>query len=58
MVVPNILEFHHKKEKEFSIGEVVTNGYGFLKIEKELKKCLVVCANCHRKIHYKYNKLS
>lgn len=23
------------------------------RIEKEIKKCIVVCSNCHRKIHYK-----
>jgi hypothetical protein len=50
-----VLEFHHKngKEKEFSIGEVSTKGYGLKKIEKELEKCLVICANCHRILHYK-----
>jgi hypothetical protein len=49
-----VLEFHHKNgsEKEFSVGEISTKGYGLKKIEKELKKCLVICANCHRKFHY------
>jgi hypothetical protein len=50
-----VLEFHHKNgsEKEFSIGEISTKGYGLKKIERELQKCLVICANCHRILHYK-----
>jgi hypothetical protein len=49
-----VLEFHHKdgSKKEFSIAEVSTKGYGLEKINKELEKCSVICANCHRKLHY------
>jgi predicted HNH restriction endonuclease len=46
------LEFHHidPKEKDFSISSV--KGYGFSEqIKKELDKCVLVCANCHREIH-------
>lgn len=46
------LEFHHKdpKEKDFSIGQ---KGYtrSLDKNKKEVDKCLLVCANCHREIH-------
>ena len=46
------LEFHHKypNEKEFSIG---FRGYCYAweKVKKELDKCVLVCANCHREIH-------
>jgi predicted HNH restriction endonuclease len=45
------LEFHHKNpaEKEFNIA----GGYGYSRehIQKEVAKCICVCANCHRKIH-------
>ncbi len=43
------LEFHHKnpKEKEISISMNIT----FEKMLKEVKKCILVCANCHREIH-------
>jgi len=46
------LEFHHidPKQKDFSICSV--KGYSFTnKIKKELDKCVLVCANCHREIH-------
>lgn len=46
------LEFHHldPNEKDFSISSV--KGYSFTdNIKKELDKCILVCANCHREIH-------
>lgn len=46
------LEFHHldPTQKEFSIGN---KGYtrSWDKIQQELDKCILVCANCHREIH-------
>lgn len=48
------LEFHHyKKKKEKAVSTMVANGYSKKNILKEIAKCEVVCANCHRKIHYK-----
>ena len=47
------LEFHHldPTEKEFGIGG--KNVLSFEKCKKEVDKCILVCANCHREIHYK-----
>ena len=46
------LEFHHlePEHKDFSMGN---KGYtrSWEKIKKELDKCILVCANCHREIH-------
>jgi len=46
------LEFHHiiKKDKKFGICDGNTRSWK--KILNELKKCILVCANCHREIHY------
>lgn len=48
---PAVLDFHHVNgDKEFSIGTSV--GYRNKEvIFAEIKKCVVVCANCHRRIH-------
>ena len=48
-----VLEFHHLRDKRFTIGYAAYNHIGFEKVKKEIKKCAVVCANCHRIIHYK-----
>lgn len=45
------LDFHHIKDKEFNIGSLAR--YTSLnKVKKEIEKCIVVCANCHRDIHH------
>lgn len=46
------LDFHHIRDKEHTIAAM---GYFSTdKIVRELDKCIVLCANCHRKLHY-YN---
>jgi hypothetical protein len=46
------LEFHHADSdgKDFSISE---KGYtrSWAKVQEELDKCILLCANCHREIH-------
>ena len=49
-----VLEFHHKSgNKEFSLGDVLRTGCGMNRIKKEVAKCICICANCHRIMHYK-----
>ena len=50
------LEFHHidPNKKEFQIGS--GRCVNWEKVKEELKKCVLVCANCHREIHEKENK--
>ena len=45
------LDFHHLNpdKKDFTIA--VSLGRNWSSIEEELKKCVVLCANCHRKVH-------
>lgn len=48
-----VYDFHHLNEsnKDFSIGN---KGYtrSWDKIKKELKKCIMLCSNCHRIRHH------
>lgn len=46
-------EFHHiRGVKEFEIGKVANKSWSAIK--KELKKCELLCARCHRIKHSKY----
>lgn len=47
------IEFHHKneEEKDFNIYSV-GKSCSIKKLQKEINKCIVVCKNCHIKIHY------
>jgi hypothetical protein len=48
---PGVLDFHHIDPSTKSFG-ISSGGLSrsWVKIEAELKKCILVCANCHREI--------
>ncbi len=50
---PATLDFHHQdpKFKEHNIGEMVLSK-GKIAVEKEILKCVVLCSNCHRIVHW------
>ena len=53
---PACLEFHHTdpKRKDFGIAEAICQlNLGKDKILEEINKCVVLCSNCHKKLHYK-----
>ena len=54
---PAALDFHHTnpEEKEGSVHSYISNGQ-FAKARKELKKCIVLCSNCHRLHHHEERK--
>ncbi len=39
------LQFHHLKGKDFTIGNVANKSWDSIK--NEMKKCILLCANCH-----------
>ena len=47
-----LLDFHHldPKEKETEVYKLVEAPN---KIKSEIAKCIVLCANCHRDLHFK-----
>lgn len=48
-----VLEFDHIANKKHAISIMVGKGFSIASIEKELSKCEVRCANCHRIKTYK-----
>ena len=43
------IEFHHIGDKAFELSNVGSRS--LKQVQKEIEKCVVVCANCHREIH-------
>lgn len=54
---PACIDFHHKDEmdKEFDVSKAICKGFTKERILEEIAKCIVVCSNCHRKIHWNAN---
>jgi len=44
-----VLEFDHIENKKNSISKMYKNRYSLTAIDEELEKCVVRCANCHRR---------
>jgi hypothetical protein len=44
------LDFHHLRDKQYDISRLIHN-LSITKLVVELQKCILVCSNCHRKIH-------
>lgn len=49
-----VLDYHHLNptEKENTIARLTSNTSKLDKTFEEIKKCIVLCANCHREFHY------
>jgi len=51
---PYALELHHphgKGGQKTGIAQLVRRGFAWSKIEAELSRCTLLCANCHREEH-------
>jgi hypothetical protein len=48
-----VLDFHHVDNKKEVISKLLSHGIEIVK--KEIKKCKILCANCHRDLHYQEN---
>lgn len=51
----NALEFHHMdpSKKEFELKDAMERPKSWEKIVIELRKCILLCSNCHRELHAK-----
>ena len=49
-----VLDFHHidASDKDDAVTTMINNG-SWKKVRVEIKKCVVLCSNCHRDFHHK-----
>lgn len=53
------IQFHHidSSEKDIDVSRAISNGWSIARLEKEISKCEVLCANCHFKEHDRLKSL-
>lgn len=51
---PACLDFHHvdPSTKDKAVSHMLAKKYSKKRILSEVEKCIVLCANCHRKHHW------
>lgn len=51
---PVCLDYHHidPKNKIERVSYIVSSSTSFDRINREIEKCILLCSNCHRKLHY------
>ena len=47
-----VLDFHHLHGKDKGVATLRVAGYSRKRIVAEIEKCIVLCANCHRIVHW------
>jgi hypothetical protein len=54
------MDFHHRDgvKKDMPVSWLVNMGAAWIRIEAEMAKCDLVCANCHRIRHWGDKSLS
>jgi hypothetical protein len=47
------LDFHHEDPiaKEMNVSRMKNSSHSIKTITREISKCIVICSNCHRKLH-------
>lgn len=50
------LDFHHLGNKTDTVSDLSGKGVPWKKVLEEIQKCIILCANCHRKEH-RYGEL-
>lgn len=58
---PACLDYHHRDpaEKEINVSQIAgRKGWGQKRVLEEVAKCDLLCANCHRKLHWSERQAS
>jgi hypothetical protein len=55
---PAALDFHHRdpSTKVIEINDAIRSGWSIDRVNTEIEKCDLICANCHRILHYDERK--
>lgn len=48
-----VMQFHHVNDKDHNISTLARSSCSLETLKKELRKCIVLCANCHMDLHHK-----
>jgi len=48
-----VLEYHHIHNKKENISILAHQGTSIKTLKNEIRKCIILCANCHKDMHYK-----
>jgi len=46
---PVVLQFDHLRDKKFNVSKLANSAVPFERVLAEIRKCEVVCANCHQR---------
>jgi hypothetical protein len=52
------LQFHHYRDKEHEISNMIKSGHNLSSIKEEAEKCEVLCANCHQIHHHEERSIA
>ena len=52
------LQFHHYRDKEHNISNMIKSGWNLSSIREEAEKCEVLCANCHQIHHFEERSIA
>jgi 5-methylcytosine-specific restriction endonuclease McrA len=49
-----VLDFHHlvSEDKDSEIGLLVKRSSSRKRLISEIEKCIILCSNCHRELHF------
>jgi hypothetical protein len=51
------LEFHHTSSKKDKVARLVNSSVSLRMIKNEIRKCCLLCSNCHREEHERMRRL-